>query len=440
MPLRKTVADITLEDLDRQAQAANPGLLTEMAGAARNAICSIYQDSPGALGIGQKVTPYIFDVREAFLDQLCRPIGKLPQSRTAPFIGGQCPHVLYEVRLQHTETTIVNGQFSVQQITTSNTFYGVIRSVRLSGRLFLEAGGVTLSGYSGFVVDCEEPDGNGGWRPITATLKKFVQSNNRVVNDLGQITVTRIGGVDNCGDPSPIVPSNPPNVNNFNTTTNLTTNNNNVVIAPVTVIPTVIAPVTNIFRPEFKVDVGGVRVTIDPGGYTFGSPDPLTPGADIVDDPRQNPPSSVFNDNSIDLGNSPTDLTPVVQLLNKIDDELNKCCNRNAPFPTPENVTVTSLGNGNSGTVDLPDRCFAVKVTITTDLGELDAQSGDDGITVYQAGWVNFLPLEIPMQRQPIQHASNYYIVPERFAGSFAWKMKKDYTCNVSCYTSPKPS
>lgn len=438
MPIRLSPVDITYEDMDRADAENHPGLLPEVTRVARRFFCDAYAATPFLWDYKQWGQDSPTSLPTAMFDRMCRPLGVLPGNRTAPFTGGQCPNVLYEVRLTHTETAVLNDQFRTENVVTSNTFYGPIRKVYMFGGIFLKAGGVVLKTYKGFKVECNESDGQGGFRPTTLILKQFSDENLRGINDLGQITVTRIGGVDNCGDPEPQYPQTPPNINNFNNTVNLTIAPNVVVNAPITIVPTLIAPVGVVVRPEVNVKVGDIVVTFSPGGATYSTPDPLPPGVDIKEDPREFPPDVINNDNSIDLGGSDVDLTPIVQKLNQIEDELHKCCNRNYPYPFPEGATVTSLGNGNSGTVDLPEKCFAVKLQITSDLNKMDVQSGDDGVSVYQAGWVNFLNGEIPMPREPIAASSNYYMVPERFSGSFAWKMRKDYTCNVSCYTSTK--
>lgn len=436
MPVRNSVNDLTWNDIDTIDAQNSPGLLPEIARAARTAVCNIYESSPAAIGVGQKSLPYIIDVREVMLDRLCRPIGKLPPSRTAPFLGGQCEGTLYEVRSAHTETRLQNGQFFVDDVTSANNFYGPIRQIRLQSRLFLKNGGVVVSVYKSIVVDAMSRANDGTLTPATFTLTAFTEADNRGINDLGQLTVTPLGGNNACGNPPEVVPSNPPTVNNFNSTANLTINNNVSIPVAVTVVPTLIAPVGVVVRPELNVDVGGVRVTIDPGGMTFTDVDPIAPGKDIKDDPRELPPSVVNHSNNTTVSGGGTDLTGVLAKLDKIYDELQKCCDRLAPFPEPstDEYDVQLLHEGTGGTFNLPSRTFTVTVEILDKPGKMKTIDPTSGERVLFCGWAWFHSQGGLCERMPLDADKKAFKPPERAENKVTISCYSGYTCRVRAW------
>jgi hypothetical protein len=226
-----------------------------------------------------------------------------------------------------------------------------------------------------------------------------------------------------------------------NITTNATLNVTPTLnlVAPITIVPTLIAPVYASIRPEINLDVGGVTVNFSGDGVRITQPGSKTIQPDPTYDPRERPPDTVNVDNSTE-NSTACDLTPVLDKIKEIKEEVEECCDRYHPFSSlpPDKISTTVLGSGNSGNVQLPARCFKVTLQITSDLSKIENQAGDNSPTVYHAGWASFDRGGGQAERHPIDYRYKSYEPPSRGAERFSWKMRKDYTCNVVCYSSTK--
>lgn len=440
MPRVKNTSDLTFEDLDRVDPNGSPGLLKQAGNAAREFVCGLYETYPYGLLGGLNETGKVLTGTRGMLDEMCRPLNKIPPPAQPNFTGGQCKNILYQVRVPTVTIGVYNFGFREDPQENVTEIYGPIGTVGMTGIRILEYQGQFLKTFSDLYVDAFEQISPGVFGPIRFTMQRYTQAANRGFASVGAVRVIRFDGQpDNCGNPKPSYPPSLPPVNKFTNTTNINIAPNVSVAVPVTIIPTVIAPITNVFRPEFNVRVGDIDVNLSPDGVRFSDPQPLPPGPNIIFDPRITLPPAVTIPGDDDPAIS-IDLSPVLDRLDEIEEEIEECCDRNHPFEALpiDRVVTAPLGSGNSGIVQLPPKAFRVVTTITSPIGKINTQSGDGSPSVYFAGWSWFEVDGGMSERTPIDAAVKSFEPPARSSGKFAWKLQKDYTCSVTVYSSNK--
>lgn len=441
MPRVKTIADLTYEDLGVAPPATGDGLLPALARTAREAVCDLYENFPGGMLRQLSNVEKAVTGQQALLDTMCRPIGKLPPPPSTPFTGGQCGHEQYEMEFTTQETAVYNDGFRQENVLRRYVVNAPVRGIRLAGTRILNYQGTYLKTFSTLIIDHAVQQPNGNWLDTSVTYQFFADGDNRGFNAVGGTTARRLNGQpDNCGDPKPKYPVVYPPVDKVTKNTNVTVNNNVVIPVALNIIPTVIAPVTNIItRPEINVDVGGINVNFGLDGITFGDNDGIPPGSDIPFDPRIDPPDS------IDLGDTITtpavDLSPVITKLNELQKEIEECCDRYYPYQNiPANrIVQTELGQGNSGSFQVPDRCFLVRVQVLGDLDGASQQAGNAAPTVYHIGWGWFDSGLGMSDRLPVDAREKSFTPPARAISRFCFTMQKTYTAKVIAYSVTAP-
>lgn len=436
-PVDKSFAEVV-----RVRALGRASLLTDVAWAAAKQYCALYNKSPSTV---VKLVPFgdsFIDEGKGIFDEMCEPHSPPPPYPLPPYSGGQCDNVAYNVRIDCTER-LSNGTGSAveRSIQVGDFLRGPIESVRLSPVVSFVFQNATITGSRFILVRCR----GSSFQPATPVQDAAIGTgnNNSVFTALGSISITRPDGLpDSCGSPSPSYPPPSATADDLSGTTIINIAPGVNATVPVVIIPT-LAPVVGIFRPEFNVNVGGINVNISTGGFTF-SPFVSLPIGNTSPyfDPRTVIPVPIPIDSPPSAPSTPTDLTPILDKVKELKDEVIECCDRLNPFeavPTGKFI-VTALGSGNSGSFQLPARSFRVVLTLTSDPATLKQQSGDNAPTVFYAGWVWFEVDGGMMERMPIDALTKAYETPSRATGKFAFKLYKDYTCSINVRSSVKPT
>lgn len=346
--------DFTFPELNSDQGTQTADTLRNVANAAANAVCDLYEDYPSGIipSFGDPTGVGAFT--DGLLNRLCSPRGKVPTPPTVPFSGGQCVCVQYRVQGTYNGFGIGSGNFDLfafgpigaifnNKLPGGDNRYGFLSGTdACGGRVF---NGVIQSGLDGTVT-------------ITSVTRQDSQP-------------------DTCGDPPPQYPIVviPPEA--FSPT--IAVNFPGVTVnAPVTVIPTVFAPLT-VFRPELNVKVGPINVNFNLGGVDF---DVNLPSGDSVvlppGDTRPTPPTPVPPKNQ---PSQPCDLTEVNRKL----DEIRECACK-------EEKTLKSVAYGlaRGRSIALPsDTQYVLVITDSTSGVKFQVSEGN-APDVYYLGWYSF--------------------------------------------------
>lgn len=436
MPVRDSVPDITWDDYARQVtQGGNELALLSVESAGRF-VCELYQDNPNALLIPglERVTG--IDARKALLDRMCRPHGLLPPPPPVPFLGGQCDAVAYQVRAFCREAVVSNGQIIERETEVSELVYGPIAGVRLTGSKLVISGGLAVKGFRQVSVRCR-----GGFstapQPETEVTFGAFSGDNQAYVALTNVTVTRFGGVaDTCGNPAPQYPVKISPVTNYNNTVNITNNADINVTVPITIIPTLIAPVGINVNPEINVNVGGLSVKFGNDGINIENKDPLPPGSDLPNDPRVIPPAPIDNTyNDVNVTN-PVDLTEVYDKLDELLKRADDCCDPVEPKSDDPRYLLKTVSSDElaSGEVVLPEGTYKVRVLMTKIPATAKRQLGAAGATVYFAGHGWFSSGFSLGERLPIDAIDKQFIPYNKSQNSFIWSYNAGYKGVVTVY------
>lgn len=402
------MADYTLNELAASAGTNTGNTLLDIANRAADFMCDLYRDYPGG------IIPSLNTPASRFTDGLaraiCAPRNKLPPNVTPPATGGQCATTYtLQSQAQEPNCTFTNPS-------NRGNFVGPI-----SGMSYTEGNRQPTGGPNGEFsggASINFTDGNG--TPQFRAVGSF--GNNSCTGRTVKWNFVRAdGGTDTCGNIPTNYPS-PGNVptNYYNNNTIINVGGNSVSV-PITIIPTLFAPV-NIFRPEFNVDVGGINVNFSLGGVKF-SPSfnlnvPITlPGTD----PRTNPPPALPP--SGDGNTSECDLDPVLELLNELLD----CDRCEVTYETRQ----TSYGAAKGRIISIPPNTRRVDVDITSLGIGVDAQLGEGSPNVYQVGWYAFGTADGFSDRKPISYLSNTFYPPSE-ATQFTYQCKKNSEATVN--------
>lgn len=432
--------DLSIRDFKADRALGRSSLIGQLAETAATAICGLYGKNPSSL---VRIIPFgsgSIDNSRGIFDDLCENIAPLPPPPAPPFSGGQCL-VNYNVTVTlgyHTGTGANRQEFTGVSTTLctgdilsifKNDVGAAVSSGDPSGRLVQ-----ILAFCKGSNNPVSFPAPSGYQSALLGGSQPFAYTSHSV-------SVVRADGQqDNCGSLPPAYPPVPPlTVPDLDSTSIINIAPNTTVTVPVRIVPT-FAPITNIFRPEFNVDVGGVNVNISAGGFTFSPTVQIAPNVNLpTGDPRTNPPPAIPITPPSQSG-SPVDLTPVLTLLDEVKDEVIECCDRNHPFAAlpVDRIISTSLGSGNSGIIQVPPKTFRVVTTITSPLSEINTQGGDNSPSIYYAGWAWFEVDGGMSMRYPIDAAVKSFEPPARSTGKFAYKLQKNYTMSVIAHSSNK--
>lgn len=380
---RLAVVDLTYADLNAGDLGTTTGdTLRNAANAAANTVCNLYRDYPSGI-IPSFGTSPPGQFTDGLMRSLCGPRGTLPDPPVSPFNGGQCVCVSYDV-------TFVRSTNGGPELTSTNSKLGPIQGV--VSEPVPGGDGSTVN----FYIVSGSPDCGG-------VSKSSVIGNVNPSNSYVRITnVVRTDGLpDTCGNLPTDYPDETPPITNYNT--NVDVNIGGTTIStPVTIIPTVFAPV-NIFRPELNVKVGPINVNLSLGGVTF-SPSfevnaPITlPGKD----PRPLPPTPTKPKDP--ANQEACDLTEVIDLLEDIKD----CACEDGTLKS------TVYGASEGREITLPVNTKSVLVNVVNVGNGVKLQVGEgEARDVRFLGWCAFGAGGDPGERVPISFVRSHFIAPE---------------------------
>jgi hypothetical protein len=397
------MVDLTYGDLNAGDLGYNTAdTLRNIANAAADTVCTLYRNYPSGIipSIGTSPPGQFTD---GLLRNLCSPRGTLPPPASQPFTGGQCV-ALYNIvyKLGPPGSTPPN-----QTLTNCAGPVGgfEFRPAAAGGGLvdiYLKLGAaIPGASFSGSVLLGASFD-NGAIAQILNVQKTD-------------------GTADTCGDPPITYPPTVAPVTNYNDNRTITIGGNTV-NTPVTIIPTVFAPLT-VFRPELNVKVGPVNVNFSLGGITFSPTFELNGTVNLPGtDPRTTPPPST---KPKDPANQPgCDLTEVLMLL----EDVKKCACEEGT------VKLVSYGPSEGREISLPAKTLAVAITTNAIGAGVNSQVGaGDSRDVLFIGWYAFGYGGDPGERIPISFASNNAIAPKN-AQHFTYSMNKGSTASLTVY------
>ena len=417
------MVDMTWQDFVSQSANVSKSIMVKVAEETKKTVCEIFYASPGAFITDIGTSNELLNGQRLLMDTLCDDPQRTPPPPSVPFSGGQCPCQDYQVSYQATVDGNLFGP--VQSFVTKGPIGKYRIEISGTGKILFSRGSANCPLPDFLMLEGDATEVSGGRFKIT------------------NFTVTPINGQpDICPSlpPSYPVPFGPPN--SLDRTVSFPVSP--TINAPVSVkiVPTFV-PIVNVFRPELNVDVGGVRVNVSLGGFTF-SPNvalPVNTSFPTFNFPITSPaPTPVKTPPA--TGGSTFDPTEVLRQIERTRKEVEECCDRLNPFEAVPagKFIVTSLGSGNSGSFQLPARSFRVILILTSDTAKLKQQSGDNAPTVFYAGWVWFEVDGGMMERMPVDALTKAYETPSRATGKFAFKLYSDYTCSVSVRSSVKPT
>ena len=249
-----------LETFDNARNSLTDPTATGILPQARRAICDAAASSPGQIAS-------IYSPGVTGLQKFCEPYyednGDQPPGMEAPFQGGQCPGVRYEVRSQ-------------RAVSGGGTTFG--------SPLVEVTGPITSITYSPNPAVIGE---NGSAVPVTLTVvgaTTVVASSSASAPPGQSVTFTPVvsrvsGGADTCGDP-PSIPTPSPDYSRPRPVGSPTTINVNGDDVDVTVSPE-FTDLSN--RPYVNVDIGGITIPIsldNPGAQPDLPAEPQPPASD----------------------------------------------------------------------------------------------------------------------------------------------------------------
>jgi hypothetical protein len=347
---------VPITEVLESAGSSSGSFLRDTANGVRNAVCGIYRESPGLI-----VRNPSAGFGKGLMDTLCpdnNPVqdGLIP---TLPFTGGQCCSTTYAVTTSWENSDTGNSGTFTQNVT------GAI------GGWSLEAANQFVSVWRLSYTPC-----NG------TTLTVSGRSGSTAQMEKEQHFITNVqplsGGANNCGDPPSSFPtpsSSYPPSSAPDTVTVPSPNGDGFDIT----IPIGYVPITPTFDidPQIKIDVGGIPVTIDFGGFTFDFGN--------GDDPNTLPLSQLqegldaANDKLDDLAGLPDGIGDLGDKL----DELKECA-----CPEEEERTFQTVTTGVIDGIAISGlRLNSLYVSLT--LPPQKAQFGNGGVTCYFAGWAS---------------------------------------------------
>lgn len=359
----------------------------QVARAARDFVCSIYRNTPGA--IWRTPISELDEFARGLFDSACAesPSG-LPPAPQPPFTGGQCPGVLYNVVIRVEDPG--NRNFVDQ--------YGVAHPGPIGG----------VSRVFGALYGDIAPG-------VTLYTSMEVRINNTVVRTYGGMTsltsvqivsINRIDGQpDTCGDPPrefPDPPVNTPNVFNDNRT--IVNNDGTDFNIPISYTPTISIPVT--------VQVGGINVNID------------FDGVDIPTGTKEG-----------------VDLTPILDAVENVNDKvgdiLDDIAQRDAQ-PGDPSATNGEPSQGEGDANDFPGEILEwVQVDIKSKPSNAKSQYGAGAPDLYYCGWFSFRCKGRQLPREPIHYLGCIFRAPDGCDG-FSYTVYGGFDAIATPYLRPK--
>ena len=438
------VVDLTIRDFKVDSAAGKATLYFDAANAAAKMICGLYGKSPATLVNIIPAGAGLIDNSRGIFDDLCQNIAPLPPPPSSQFSGGQCDAIAYNITVSYLH--YVGGLAGSPPITRTDTTttqaYGPLSGIAVAVPGTWTNGNVSGPGNGKIVCTCRGVT-TGAVQPLGPVFIIGDSSNSFI--SIQSVTITTVGGQpDTCGNPAPAYPPPSATVPDVSNTTLVHINPTTTISVPVNFIPTVVInPGT--FRPEFNINVGGINVNISEGGFTFSPTLEIPVNVPLpYSDPRTSPPPPLPVTNPAPGGGgTPTDLTPVIDRLKRIEQEVIDCCEKDLPFapPTGSRLISTVLGSGASGTYVLPARVFKVEVVITSRPVKEKVQYGTLSPDVIFAGWAWFGVGGKLSERMTIDAVSKAFSPKEWISDSFNFSLYTGYVATVTAFsTTPPPA
>ena len=429
-------ADLSFRDFRADKALGRSTLYGQMAEVAAQKICGLYGKSPSTLVRLIPVGSGLIDNSRGVFDDLCENEAPLPPPPAPQFQGGQCDAVLYNVRINQRAyfSTSVELFFATRAGFSDTQIYGPIGGVRMALPSSFSANGQTRNGYKQIEVFCR---GDSSGVPKVPGWYNVVGSSSPDFTTASLENLGRVGGApDNCGNPAPSYPLPTATPDDLQGTAIINIAPNVPITVPVTNIPT-FAPVFATFRPEFNVNVGGINVNISAGGFTFSPTLEIAPNINVpFSDPRASLPPALPITPPSTGGGSSCDLTPVLDKVKEVKDEMDRCCDRLSPYSEPltSEYDIAILGTGIAGTLNLPARTFRVTVQVVNRPQNEKTIYGNGSDDVLFCGWAWFNRGGGLSERLPIDAANKSYEPPARSEGTFVYAMYAGYTATIRAY------
>lgn len=235
-------------------------------------------------------------------------------------------------------------------------------------------------------------------------------------------TITPVGGApDNCGGQLPRYRPVRPRVEELTRNVNINLSPVIPIITPIVLVrPQVdvsLSPNVNInLSPSFNFPDLGINIGFDIGGVNItnnidNSSSPIL----LPPDPRPSPPTAPPG-----RGSDP-DLTELYRRIRRLQDELEAV--KECACEPDKVLTPVTLGQGNSGTFNLPQKTRFVVLQLTTIPGNNKFQEGFNAPNVLYAGWSWFVnPLGSLSTREPVDAERKYYVATPN-AAQFAYTL-----------------
>lgn len=402
--------------------------LANLARAGRNALCTLYNNTP------QWLLPDAFGdpggiLARGFYDNICRPDFPPPSLPTPDFTGGQCP-VQYEVSY----TVFANNTFNpANPFSTAGTLvvFGTIKGSKVE-QVSAQWNVYLLSGANG-------APGNTVQNTLASISTVYTTP---VVTITG---ISRLDGLpDNCGDPTP-VDDRTPDVTDIEYNYDIDIGGQTLNVPVVVIRPELQVDVN--FRPEVVVNVGGIDVNFNLDGITFNVPvDVNNPFPDDypLPDPRPDPPTRPPSGGGGGGGDCPdVDLEPVLtavanvqgtadEILTKVDQLLD--CDRCDALPINSSMyTSLSFGTANSATYSLNEDAEWVTLNLVDIPDNARIQFGMNAPDVRYSGWYAFKTGNATMTRYPVHYVGNAMRVPDG-ATAFSYTLYTGHTAQAIQY------
>lgn len=398
MGIRKTVSEVS-----ENIGSGTADFLDNVANATRGFACNFWQSFPNYVVNGKNP---VSSLTRGFMNNLCADIGN-PPAPTPVFSGGQCAGIQYGILYQR--AIIQNGTFAGWTTTFQNSTGGLIGAIA-SIQLFAQNVPVPLEhwSYNGQGIDPTFNNANRIYRldvvDSTGTTKQVTLSTG--ASGIKFIGFYRIDGQpDNCGNPPANYPANDPSPQDFSSSITINNNDGLDLVIPITLI-------TGDLHFPFIIDVGGITVQIDMGGFYFnynnlggdGNPVPLPDG--------QNDPLPVPDDSN---GKKTTDYQP-------------------SPDDDPDIIVVDKQPQ-DPKEEDVGTKLKYVVVNVTSAPLNVKGQWGGGAAPdVRYCGWFEWKFDNYYGVRQPIHWYSAIFVAPPGATG-YAYTLYKGITGFASVYT-----
>lgn len=432
--------DVTFAQQRLARTAGNLSGFADVIDQAQRKICKLYNKSPSSL---VTVVPIgeIFSPGRGILDNTCQDIEPLPPLPVPPFTGGQCP-ISYDVNVVLRARVIDNGNEIPVTNNTTTICQGDILSV-----FTRDVGEASSSGVPGgrlvqVLAHCRGTNNPVSFPSPAGYVTALLGGSQPAAYVSHSTSVTpRDGAVDNCGNPPVLNPPPLATIPDMEGTTVVNIRPNVPITVPIKIVPT-FAPVTNIFRPEFNVEVGGINVNISLGGFTLSSVANIPVNINVpFSDPRGTGAPSPTAIAPPCESAPPANLSPVIDLLNKVRSRQEECCEDLKPAedddPTFINKTVSTLSL-ESATVTLPDGTYKVRVLLVERSPKERIQSGGTEADVIYAGWGWFGSGFSLAERLPIDSVDKQFVPPNSLQNSFTFTCYVGYKAICTVYYKEK--